>query len=63
MLEGAVILKETEVPVPEVGTLPVPDQPVQTYRVPVVEPDAGEDTEALIQVPESNQPLKGVGES
>jgi hypothetical protein len=31
MLEAAVIVKLTDIPVPEVGTLPVPVQPVQTY--------------------------------
>jgi len=56
MLDGAVIVKITEDPEPEDGTLPVPIQPVQTYRVPVV-PGNGEITEALMRVPESNQPL------
>jgi hypothetical protein len=62
MLEGAVMVNTTEDPEPEDGTLPVPVQPVQTYCVPAG-PGNGEITEALITVPESNQPLTGVGGS
>jgi hypothetical protein len=62
MLEGAAIEKLTREEPPEAGTLPVPVQPVQTYCVPEG-PDAGEVTEAVMLVPESNQPLIGVGES
>jgi hypothetical protein len=31
MVEGAFIVKVVDVEEPEAGTLPVPDQPVQTY--------------------------------
>jgi len=61
MLDGTVIVKDTYVPEPELGTLPVPDQPIQTYRTPVAL-GYGEVTDALTRVPESNQPLDGVGE-
>ena len=62
MLEAALIVKVTEVPVPLAGTLPMPDQPVQTYCVPAG-PLAGEETNAVIEVPASNQSLVGFGES
>jgi hypothetical protein len=39
------MVKDTVVPDPEDGMLPVPVQPVQTYRVPVG-PDTGEAMEA-----------------
>jgi hypothetical protein len=48
--------------VPEEGTLPVPDQPIQTYWMPEP-PGVGEVTESFIPMPESNQPLTGLGES
>jgi hypothetical protein len=62
MVEGALIVKVTDEPLPETGTLPVPLQPVQTYWVPEP-PDTGDVTESVILDPESNQPLNGVGES
>jgi hypothetical protein len=62
MLEGAFIVKVTEEELPEVGTLPAPVQPVQTYCVPAG-PANGEVTEAVMFTPESNHPLVGVGES
>jgi hypothetical protein len=47
---------------PEAGTLPVPDQPVQTYRVPAG-PDRGEpDSVAFICVPSLTHSLFGAGE-
>lgn len=55
--EGAEIVKEVADVPPEDGTLPVPDQPEQVY------PEAGEDTNAVMLVPSSNQPLDGEGES
>ena len=61
MFESAVIVKVTEVPVPEEGTLPVPVQPVQTYCVPSG-PAIGEVTDSVMTVAELNQPLAGVGE-
>jgi hypothetical protein len=61
MLEGAVIVKTTDEAVPEGGTLPVPDQPVHTYWVPVG-PAVGEVTDSFMLVPELNQPLDGEGE-
>jgi hypothetical protein len=62
MLDVSVIVKVTDVPVPEAGTVPVPIQPVQMYWVPVG-PGVGEVTDSVISVPESNQPLDGFGES
>jgi hypothetical protein len=61
MLEGAVMVKDAEEPPPEAVTLPVPDQPVQTYCVPL-EPGVGEVTDSVMLVPELNQLLDGVGE-
>jgi hypothetical protein len=61
MLDVSVIVKVTDVPVPEAGTVPVPAQPVQTYWVPVG-PAVGEVIDSVISVPESNQPLDGFGE-
>ena len=55
-------MKLTLVVVPDAGTLPVPVHPVQTYWTPAG-PDQGEVTEAVMDVPASNQPLVGVGES
>ena len=64
MVEGAVIVKVTVAAVPDAGTLPDPDQPVQRYLVP---PDssAGLVTEAVTDVPELYQvsPTAGLGES
>ena len=54
MMEGDVIVNVTLDSVPDAGTLLVPVQPVQTYRVPVG-PDAGDVTEAVTLAPESNQ--------
>jgi hypothetical protein len=62
MVEGALIVKTTDEAVPEDGTLPVPDQPVHTYWVPVG-PAVGEVTDSFMLVPELNQPLAGEGES
>jgi len=62
MLEGRFIVNVVVIPVPEAGTLPDAVQPVQTYCVPVG-PGEGEVTDALIDVPESNHPLVGLGES
>jgi hypothetical protein len=61
MLEGAVIVKVVDEAVPEAGTLPVPDQPVQTYCMPEP-PETGEVTDSVMLVPEVNQPLTGDGE-
>jgi hypothetical protein len=57
-----VIVKVVLVPVPEGGALPVPLQPVQTYRV-SVGPATGEVTESVMLAPESHHPLVGVGKS
>ena len=62
MLEGAFIVKFTDVIVPDEGTLPVPVHLVHTYLVPAG-PDTGEVTDAVIDFPASNHPLVGVGES
>ena len=62
MVEGEVMVKATVAAEPDAGTLPVPDQPVQTYWVPE-EPDVGEVTDSFMPVPELNQPLAGLGES
>jgi hypothetical protein len=62
MVDGEVMVKVTEEAVPEAGTLPEPDQPVQIYWVPEG-PGAGEVTDSFMPVPESNQPLVGIGES
>jgi hypothetical protein len=61
MLEGALIVKTTDEAVPEAGTLPVPDQPVQTYWTPDA-PATGDVTDSFMLVPELNQPLSGDGE-
>jgi len=55
-------VKVTVVPVPDEGTLPEPVQPVQTYLIPVP-PEYGDVTEAVMDVPASNHPLVGLGES
>ena len=62
MLEGAFMVNVVVVVDPEAGTLPVPVQPVQAYWVPEP-PETGEETEALMVEPASNQPLGGEGES
>ena len=62
MLEGAFIVKATEVLEPDDGTLPVPIHPVHTYLVPA-EPAQGDVTEAVMLVPASNHSEVGVGES
>jgi hypothetical protein len=51
MLESCVIVKVTEVPVPEAGTFPVPVQPVHIYCVPADDPATIGVTEAVIPVP------------
>ena len=62
MLDGALIVNDVVVADPEPGTLPVPLQPVQTYRVPEP-PETGEVTDAVMLEPALNQPLDGLGES
>jgi hypothetical protein len=62
MLEAAVMVKVTDEEVPDAGTLPLPDQPVQTYWVPEG-PGVGDVTDSVTLEPESNQPLIGEGES
>jgi hypothetical protein len=61
-LDGADMVKVTDEEVPEGGTLPVPDQPVQMYLVPEG-PAVGDVTDSEKSEPESNQPLTGKGES
>jgi hypothetical protein len=55
------MVKRMKEAVPDAGTLPEPDQPIQTYRVPLG-PDVGETTSSVMLDPESNQPLDGEGE-
>ena len=62
MLEGALIVMVIADALPEFVTLPVPDQPEQTYCVPVL-PETGEATKALMLDPLSYQPFAGEGES
>jgi hypothetical protein len=62
MLEAWVIVNVTDDAVPEAGTLPVPVQPVVRYCFPEP-PDSGDVTDSVMPVPESNQPLLGLGES
>ena len=50
MLDASVMVNVTDVSVPEAGTLPVPVQPVQTYRVPAGS-GVGEVTDPVISVP------------
>jgi hypothetical protein len=61
MLEGSVNVNSTLFAVPDVGTLPVPDQPEQAYWV-TTEPATCVGTEACTEVPASNHPVFGVGE-
>jgi hypothetical protein len=61
MLEAAFMAKVTVGTAPKGGTLPVPVHPVQTNWTPG--PGQGEVTDAVIDVPLSNHPLVGVGES
>jgi hypothetical protein len=61
ILEALFIVKVMEVPVPDVGTLPVPVHPVHLNRV-LPDWSAGLATEAVIVLPESNQLLCGKGE-
>ena len=56
------MVKVTDEELPEAGTLPLPNQPVQTYRVPGP-PETGEATDSVMLEPESNHPLTGEGES
>ena len=60
--EGALIVKITERVEPEAGALPVPVQPVQTYRVPAVPTDGEPDSVAFICVPSLTHSLFGAGE-
>jgi hypothetical protein len=62
ILEGAVIVILIADTLPESVTLPVPDQPEQTYCVPVL-PETGEATKAFMLDPLSYQPFAGEGES
>ena len=55
MLEGADIMKLTEVSVPEAGADPVPFHPVHTYLVPAA-PETGDATSEETLAPESYQP-------
>ncbi len=59
--DGDVIVNAMLEPVPDAGALPLPVQPVHTYCVPAG-PDSGDVTCAVMLVPESNQPLIGLGE-
>ena len=59
--EEAVIVKVTEKVEPEVGALPVPDQPVQTYRVRAGPTDGEPDSVAFICAPSLNHSLLGTG--
>jgi hypothetical protein len=61
MVEGRVIVNVQDVDAPEMGTLPVPDQPVQEYCVPV-SMEMGELIDSVTIDPPSNQPLTGLGE-
>ena len=60
MLEEVLIVKFTVLPEPDPGTLPVPLQPVATYRTPVL-PGTGELADSIIEEPALNHPLDGVG--
>lgn len=63
MVEGAVIVNDTEAADPEAGTLPVPDQPVHLYRTPLFS-SAGLVTEAVSEVLMSYQLVPdGLGKS
>ena len=55
-------MKDTELVLPEDGTLPVPVHPVQTYCTPVP-PETGDVTDSVTFVPDVTHPLVGVGES
>ena len=61
MLEGSANVHATLFAVPDVGTLPVPDQPEHAYCV-TMEPVTGVGTEACKEVPASNHPVFGVDE-
>ena len=61
MLDAWVIVNVAGGPPPNGGTLPVPVQPVQAYRV-SVGPVHGVVTEATMFAPLSNHPLVGVGD-
>lgn len=60
-MEGALIVNVAADALPEAGTLPEPDQPVQTYRAPDP-PETGDATKSVMLDPLSNQPLEGEGE-
>lgn len=61
MLEGKIIVNVQDMDAPEEGTLPVPSQPVQEYRIPV-SIEIGESIDSVTEDPLSNQPLTGLGE-
>jgi len=60
-VEGWVIVNCVVFVVPDVGTLPVPVQPVQTSCV-TIDPTTGDIMETCMDVPASNQPVVGDGE-
>jgi len=61
ILEAASIVNVKLVEDPLAGALPVPLQPVATYRIPVP-PLTGEETDAEIKLLALNHPLEGAGE-
>ncbi len=61
MVDGCVNVNLTLFVLPDSGTLPVPDQPEQSYCETIV-PGMGVFTVALTEVPASSQPVAGVGE-
>jgi hypothetical protein len=61
MVEGAFIVNDVDDVLPELDTLPVPVQPVQTYWIPDG-PEAGDVTDEDTNEPPSNHPVSGVGE-
>jgi hypothetical protein len=62
IVEGALMVKVTDAPLPDEGTLPEPDQPVHAYWTPEP-PETGEVTDSVTTEPEANQPLAGEGVS
>jgi len=61
MVDGVLTVKVTDMEEPETGELPVPDQPMQTYCVPV-EPAEGEfNIVSVTWVPTLTHSLLGVG--
>jgi hypothetical protein len=61
IVEGRIIVNVQDVDAPELGTLPVPDQPVQESCVPA-SMETGELIDSVTTDPASNQPLPGLGE-